>query len=164
MSCRECVIVVATLLFFSACGPLHADDMGKELMTHAQSDYLESCGGCHGLQGISANGLVPMLRDRAGYWMCTTKGREYVVRLPNVAFAARTDEELADLLNFVVFSLGGSSASKVAKPYTAEEVGRLRSGASPLITGLRKARREVIAAMRRSCSFPAEFARPAIGY
>ena len=69
-----------------------------------------------------------MLRDRVGYFMCTPEGRDYLIRLPNVAYSAITDnQELADMMNFVVFGLGGASAPKGAKPFTAAEVARLRT-------------------------------------
>ena len=54
-------------------------------LTRPQSDYLERCGGCHGIEGVSAEQLVPTLRGRAGYFLCTKSGREYLVRLPSVA-------------------------------------------------------------------------------
>jgi mono/diheme cytochrome c family protein len=32
----------------------------------ARSDYVENCGGCHGITGDSAPALLPVLRDRVG--------------------------------------------------------------------------------------------------
>ena len=58
--------------------------------------------------------------------MCTPEGREYIVRLPNVAFAAADDAALADVMNFVVFSLGGESVPEGVAPYSSREVGALR--------------------------------------
>ena len=54
---------------------------------------------------------IPVLRDRVGYFMCTKEGRDYLIRLPNVAYSAIDDnQELAEMMNFVVFGLGGASA------------------------------------------------------
>jgi len=93
-----------------------------------------ACGGCHGLLGVSAKREVPALRDRVGAFLCSREGREYVVRLPNIAFAGMDDEALAGTLNFMMFSLGGTSLPKAdgafMKAYTASEVGALRK--SPL--------------------------------
>src|SRR5580704_13924569 len=36
-----------------------------------QSHYLESCGGCHGLLGVSSNQHVPPLKDVVGTFLCT---------------------------------------------------------------------------------------------
>ncbi len=49
-----------------------------------------------------------------------------MVRLPNVAFSLTTDEALTDLMNYVVFTLGGAGVPKGTKPYTLHEVSQLR--------------------------------------
>jgi hypothetical protein len=90
---------------------------GLPELTTPQSDYVEHCSGCHGMQGNSAPAEIPVLRDRVGYFMCTREGREYLIRLPNVAYSAITDDQqLADMMNFVVFGLGGNSAPKFTRP------------------------------------------------
>lgn len=91
-----------------------------------EGDYLLNCGGCHGTGGISNSRLVPDLKDRVGYYLRVQEGREYLVRLPNVAFSSLSDPELADVLNFMVFRLGGASVAGGVVPYRAAEVGRLR--------------------------------------
>ena len=125
------------------------------LLTTPQSDYVEHCSGCHGMQGNSAPAPIPVLRDRVGYFMCTKEGRDYLIRLPNVAYSAIDDnQELADMMNFVVFGLGGSSAPRTAKPFTAAEVARLRRDA--LATqSLIAARARIVAALSASdCTVP----------
>src|SRR5579862_7533269 len=77
-------------------------------INHTVSNYLQSCGGCHGIQGRSAIGLVPQLRDRVGWFLCTSEGRDFIVQLPDVAFAGVSDQELADILNFMMFDLARS--------------------------------------------------------
>src|ERR1700733_8723934 len=91
-----------------------------------RSNYLLSCGGCHGLNGVSNSRLVPDLKDQVGFFLNMPEGRGYVVRLPNVAFSMPTDEGLTGLLNYVVFTLGGASVPKGTKPYTLHEVSQLR--------------------------------------
>jgi hypothetical protein len=102
-------------------------------MPQSQVNYTQACGGCHGLLGVSAKREVPSLRDRVGALLCTREGRDYVVRLPNVAFASMDDKALAETLNFMMFSLGGKSLIKVSpsmlKPFTASEVRSLRGQA-----------------------------------
>jgi len=115
---------------------------------------VEHCSGCHGMQGDSAPAEIPVLRDRIGYFMCTKEGREYLIRLPNVAYSAIGDnQELADMMNFVVFGLGGNSAPRGAKPFTAAEVGRLRKDALST-QSLVAVRAEVVAKMLGSCAVP----------
>lgn len=93
----------------------------------ARSDYIEHCGGCHGIKGSSSPARVPILRDRVGYFMCLPEARDYLVRLPNVAHARIEDPaELANLVNYVVFSIGGRSVRSDTRPFTPGEVERLR--------------------------------------
>jgi hypothetical protein len=116
------------VLLFSVTGV--SAEPALPLLTTPQSDYVEYCSGCHGMQGNSAPAEIPVLRDRVGYFMCTPEGRDYLIRLPNVAYSAITDnQELAEMMNFVVFGLGGASAPRGAKPFTAAEVARLRRDA-----------------------------------
>jgi hypothetical protein len=123
-------------------------------LTTPESDYVEYCSGCHGMQGNSAPAEIPVLRDRVGYFMCTREGRDYLIRLPNVAYSAIADnQELADMMNFVVFGLGGASAPKDAKRFTATEVKRLRTqalGTQSLIA----ARAQVVGRMILDCAAP----------
>ena len=142
--------IVAALLFAAAV----QSEPALPLLTTPQSDYVEYCSGCHGMQGNSAPAEIPVLRDRVGYFMCTGEGRDYLIRLPNVAYSAITDnQELAEMMNFVVFGLGGNSAPKGAKPFTAMEVGRLRAkalGTQSLIA----ARAQVVDKLISDCAAP----------
>ena len=123
-------------------------------LTGPQSDYVEYCSGCHGMQGNSAPAEIPVLRDRVGYFLCTPQGRDYLIRLPNVAYSAITDnQELADMMNFVVFGLGGASAPKGARPFTAGEVAKLR-GRALATQSLIAARADVVSKLGAHCAVP----------
>ena len=129
---------------------LGAGQAQAETKDHATASYMEICGGCHGLHGRSVQLLVPQLHDQVGYLLCTPEGRDYAIRLPNVAFARLSDEDLAHLMNYVMFSIGGSSAPSDAKRYSAEEVGRLRR--EPLtVTDLKARRRRVVDGLIERC-------------
>jgi hypothetical protein len=101
-------------------------DTSNVRFSKPQSDFLLNCGGCHGVDGVSNSKLVPDLHEQVGYFLNTPDGREYLVRLPNVAFSTLSDQELADVLNFMVFRIGGASVPAKAAAYDAAEVGRLR--------------------------------------
>jgi mono/diheme cytochrome c family protein len=119
----------------------------------AKSNYLERCGGCHGVQGRAFAATVPDLRDRAGWFLCDPVGRDYVARLPNIVFSHLTDADMADMLNYVVFDLGGTSAPKGASPYTAAEVARTRR--EPLsTTDLETYRTGVVKVLISRCGAP----------
>jgi len=142
----------AAMIFLAAANADAAPALPE--LTAPQSDYVEHCSGCHGMQGNSAPAEIPVLRDRVGYFMCTREGRDYLIRLPNVAYSAITDnQELADMMNFVVFGLGGHSTPRNAKPFTAVEVAKLRTRA--LTTqSLIAARAEVVDKLVGSCAAP----------
>lgn len=121
------VLTALSLLAIGAAGSRAAEPLPATPLPPVQVTYLERCGGCHGIQGHSAPREVPRLRGQVGYFLCLPDARAYLVRLPSVATSPLSDEELAALLNFVVFDLGGAPAKRaVATPYTPEEVGVLR--------------------------------------
>lgn len=91
-----------------------------------QRDYILACGGCHGLNGISNSTLVPSLKGLVGYYLYLPEGRAYLPRLPNVAFSTLNDEQLAAVLNYMVFDLGAGSAPAGTRAYRAAEVGKWR--------------------------------------
>ena len=146
------VAVAAAILCIAPAMAYAASDWPE--LTNPQSDYVEHCSGCHGMQGDSYPAEIPVLRDRIGYFMCIPEGREYLIRLPNVAYSPIPDnQQLADMMNFVVFGLGGASAPKGAKPFTATEVARLRTRA--LATeSLIDTRAEIVGKMVGSCAVP----------
>lgn len=96
------------------------------ILSQVRAHYLVGCGGCHGITGVSASDVVPDLKEQAGYFLCSPKGREYMIHLPNVAFSPLSSSDLADLMNYVAFGLGGHSVPVGARPYTTAEVARLR--------------------------------------
>ncbi|MFM9937311.1 MAG: cytochrome C [Novosphingobium sp.] len=121
----------------------------------AQTDFVEQCAGCHGVRGSSIPAHLPELKDRVGYFMCTPESRAYLLRLPNVAHSRLTDNrQLADLMNYVIFVLGGNSAPAGTKPFTAEEVARERQ--FPLTSGSLSGERLRLANVAiRKCHAPA---------
>jgi hypothetical protein len=124
-------------------------------LSAAQVAYLTSCGGCHGLEGISAPGAVPTLSGLTGSFMCTQQGREFLIRLPDVALTPLSDRMLTAVMNFVVFDMGAPVAGgRPARPYTVAEVARLRR--QPLTdTGLTAYRNRVVAGLAARCRVPA---------
>lgn len=121
------------------------------IQTHTVTNYLTHCGGCHGIEGISGKTFVPTLRDQVGWFACSPEGRDYLVRVPGISMSLiRDDGELADVLNFVLFRLGGASTPAGTRPFTAAEVHKLR--AQPLQTDdLMALRAEVLSRARAAC-------------
>jgi len=141
------------------CGPAvcaaHGPGTGVSRLTPVQVAYLTSCGGCHGVEGVSAPQAVPTLRHLTGSFLCTRQGREFLVRLPDVALSSLSNRMLTKVMNWVVFDLGAPAAGgRAARPYTVAEVARLRS--EPLTqTGLTPYRDRVVAGLQARCGAPA---------
>ena len=123
----------------------------------AKADYVEHCAGCHGVQGLSAPARLPELRGRVGYMMCTPATRAYLLRLPNIAKSRISDnQQLADMLNFMVFGLGGESVLPGTQPFTAREVGYERQFALTSASLVSERKRHVATAIAK-CGAPASF-------
>ena len=124
-------------------------------LSAVQVAYLTSCGGCHGVEGVSAPQAVPTLKALTGSFLCTRQGRQFIVRLPDVALSSLSDRMLTRVMNWVVFDLGAPVAGgREAHRYTVAEVARLRR--APLTqTGLTPYREQVVAHLGTRCAVPA---------
>lgn len=136
-------------------GMAHA---GENRSISPKANYIERCGGCHGVDGRSVAELVPDLKHTAGYFLCDEEARAYVARLPNVAFSQISDADLAAMLNYVVFDLGAKEGQSpeggsLARPYTATEVGRLRRDALT-IPDLKAYRLRIVGRLIARCAAP----------
>lgn len=121
----------------------------------ARADYVEHCAGCHGVQGISAPAKLPELRGRVGYMMCTPATRAYLLRLPNIAKSRLSDnQQLADMLNFMIFGIGGQSVLPGTRPFTATEVEYERKFALTSASLVKERQRHVETAIHE-CGAPA---------
>jgi hypothetical protein len=65
---------------------------------------------------------VPSLRDELGKLVGIPGGRDYIVRVPGASQAPISDEELADVLNFVLTKFNGKTLASDFKPLTGPEV------------------------------------------
>nr|WP_242006270.1 cystathionine beta-lyase [Acetobacter estunensis] len=135
-------------------GAAHAADAvpGATTLDHTQVEYVSHCGGCHGIEGISGNTFVPTMRNAVGAFACTDEGRAYLIRVPGVSMSLiRNDQTLADVMNFVMLRLAGSSLPSDFHPYTASEIHDLRQ--HPLsVPGFMQQRSEVLGRALAACS------------
>ncbi|WP_086640909.1 cytochrome c family protein [Acetobacter tropicalis] len=122
-----------------------------KVLDHTTTNYLTHCGGCHGIEGVSTRTFVPLLREHVGTFTCSAEGRAYIGRVPGVSMSLiRNDQDLADVLNFVLFRMGGVSTPAGTKPFTAAEIHNLRS--QPIATtDLLSLRAEVLARAAAQC-------------
>ena len=91
----------------------------------ARFNYQMFCQGCHTPDGIGAMS-VPRMKDQVGVFLETPRGREYLVRVPGSATSALNNDELAEVLNWILVEFAGDSLSPGYRAYTSREVGRMR--------------------------------------
>ena len=112
----------ATVIFFIVCGNAVAEEINYP---RAQYNYQMFCQGCHAPQGLGSPS-VPRMKDHVGNFLRTANGREYLVRVPGSATSSLADDQLAEVLNWMMLEIAGDSVRPGFEHYTATEVGRLR--------------------------------------
>ena len=107
---------------------LYADQPGVDNPNRASFNYMMNCQGCHGPSGQGTfDGSVPRMENFVGNFLLVEGGREFIVRVPGSANSDLDDAELAELLNWMLPRISSNEMPAGFAPYTAAEVGRLRS-------------------------------------
>jgi hypothetical protein len=73
--------------------------------------------------------------------IATQAGRDYLVRVPGVAQTPMTDEQVAEVLNWVLQNFNAETLPADFRPYTAEEVAAVRG---KVLTNPLQAREEIL--------------------
>jgi hypothetical protein len=119
-----CTLILMTALLVGATES--AEPINVE---RARFNYQMFCQGCHTPDGVGASS-VPRMKDFVGTFLGSREGREFLVRVPGAATSALGDEELAEVLNWIVLEFSGDSLRGEFLPYSGKEVAALRQ--SPL--------------------------------
>lgn len=93
------------------------------------TNWLVLCSGCHLPKANGAPDIgVPRMNGFVGNFLKVEGGREYLIRVPGAAQSPLTDAQLADLMNWILQGpIAGDSTPQDFRPYTAAEIGALRS-------------------------------------
>ncbi len=97
----------------------------------ARQNYILNCQGCHLPDGSGSKGNVPKMNDFVGYFLHVPGGREFIVQVPGAAGAPISDQELADVMNWMLLNFSKNELPDPFVPYNAEEIAKLRK--EPLI-------------------------------
>ena len=92
----------------------------------AHTNYMLHCQGCHLPQGEGALGAVPRLQNFVGYFLHSREGRKFIAQVPGVTMSSLDDEELTELLNWLVRAYSEEQLPSQFVPYTSEEIAELR--------------------------------------
>lgn len=113
--------------------PARGEPAAIPRLSRAAELFSRNCQGCHGHTGVSVS-EVPRLRGQVGWFLHTPEGRDYVVRVPGVAFAPLSDRDLTETLNWMLAAFSADELPPGWQPYTVAEVARLRRRPVPNIT------------------------------
>lgn len=92
-----------------------------------RSQYLLHCAGCHGMDGAgSVRGNVPDMRE-LGRFLRVEGGRAFLIQVPGVMGSGLSDQQVAEVTNWVLATLAAGSLPPGHRPYTGEEVQRARA-------------------------------------
>lgn len=105
------------------------------------------CQGCHLPAAEGFAGRVPAMKDFVGYFLHSREGREFLIRVPGVAYSALDHAEVAELMNWLLLSFSAAQLPEPFSPYTPAEVARLRADPEADPDG---ARRDILADLAAS--------------
>ncbi|MCL1478385.1 MULTISPECIES: cytochrome C [unclassified Marinobacter] len=88
-------------------------------------NYQLQCLGCHLTNGEGAPSHdIPMMKGFVGNFLKVEGGREFLIQVPGASLSALSNQQLAELLNWMLRDdeIAGGSAPENFKPYTEQEV------------------------------------------
>jgi hypothetical protein len=88
--------------------------------------YTLNCWGCHLPHAEGIPGSVPRLAHSMGYFLHLPEGRAYLAQVPGVANSPLNDQQIADVLNWLLVTFNKSELPPAFKPYTAAEIRQFR--------------------------------------
>ena len=92
----------------------------------ARINYMVHCQGCHLPEAVGFVGKVPRMKDFVGYFLHSRAGREFVIRVPGVATASLPDDELTEMMNWLLLTYSADQLPQPFVPFSTEEVAALR--------------------------------------
>jgi len=131
-------------VLIAAAGVAQAGSPGAQ---RAWQNWTLNCQGCHRPDGSGSAATTPSLKGSVARFLGVPGGREYLVRVPGVATSALSDEDLSEVLNWLVRRFDAADVPAGFKAYTAAEVGRLRQ--RPLRLRAASIRRDLLAKAAR---------------
>jgi mono/diheme cytochrome c family protein len=126
----------------AAAGPPPAAPAGVASAQLAWQNWALNCQGCHQPDGTGSANAAPSLAGHVAKFLWVPGGREYLGRVPGVANSPLADAELAEVVNWVLWTFDRADLPSSFEPFTAAEIGRLR--ARPLRLEASQVRNELL--------------------
>ena len=118
------VVTPATPATAAAPGTVPA---GVQNPQRAWQNWTLNCQGCHRPDGTGSDGTAPSLAGTVSKFLTVPGGREYLGRVPGVATSPFSNADLAELMNWMFWRFDKEHMPADFVPFTAEELGRLRT-------------------------------------
>ena len=154
MKCAEKILGVAALLLGVAGAAGAQSSFGPDDIQNSQRaefNWMMNCQGCHGVNGEGSAGGAPAMAGVVGNFLHVEGGRAYLARVPGVVNAPLGNEELADLLNWMLLRFACEALPTDFSAYKQGEIERFRQDS--LITSAHEVRAALVS----------EFEAPAVG-
>ncbi len=119
---RHCLAIVLAIGIAAAAD---ADDQ------RARVNYTLHCQGCHLADAAGYANEVPRMEDFLGWFLHSGEGREFIIRVPGVATSALPDEQLAELMNWLLYTYSSKQLPVTFEPFSVAEVAALRAKVEP---------------------------------
>ena len=132
------IIAAAALIGFTS--DASADEQ------RARVNYMTHCQGCHLPEAVGYPGRVPRMRDFIGYFLHSQEGREFIIRVPGVSTTSLPNDQVTELMNWLLLTYSAPQLPKNFVPFTVDEVAALRPDPEPDPETTRKSILERIAA------------------
>jgi mono/diheme cytochrome c family protein len=100
---------------------------GVENAQRAWQNWTLNCQGCHRPDGSGTEGTAPSLAGTVARFLSVPGGREYLGRVPGVATSPLSSRDLAEVVNWMLWRFDREHLPAKFQPYTADEIGRLRT-------------------------------------
>ena len=100
-------------------------------------NYIMHCQGCHLDDGRETADIIPALTG-TGQFLRVPGGREFLATVPGVATAPISDEEVADLLNWMLYQFSAEDMLENFVPYSTDEMHKLRRTPLLEVQGVRQ--------------------------
>ena len=103
----------------------------EDYAPRARMNYAMFCSGCHQMSGKGAPEVVPDLGEYLGQFAQNSESRPFLVQVPGASSSPLDNEELAEVINWILFTMNKDQLKADFEPYTTEEVSDYRK--SPLL-------------------------------
>src|SRR6202048_4907610 len=100
---------------------------GVDNPQRAWQHWTLNCQGCHRPDGTGSAGTTPSLKGTVGRFLSVPGGREYLGRVPGVATSPLSNADLSEVMNWMVWRFDKEHMPANFQPFTAAEIGQLRT-------------------------------------